>query len=54
MSVAKKWKARILVGGKGAGVEVTIQAKNFPEAKKLILAQHPAHTRFVSGPTETR
>ena len=50
----KTWKARIQIGGKGGGVDVQVQAKTQPDAKKLLLGQYPPGTKFLSGPTEVR
>ncbi len=50
----KTWKARIQIGGKGAGVDVQVQAKTSFDAKKLLLGQYPPGTKILSGPTEVR
>jgi hypothetical protein len=48
----KTWKARIVIGGKGSSVEIQVQAKNYFDAKKIILGQYGANTKILSGPTE--
>ena len=48
-----KWSARIRLDGKGPSVEVRVEAKDKPSARKLILAQYKDCV-FTSGPTRIR
>lgn len=34
------YKARVKPGGKGASVEVTIEARNAPDARRILEGQH--------------
>jgi hypothetical protein len=48
-----KWKARIKLEGKGASVEVTVEAKDKTAARKLIKDQHKDCV-FTSGPSRAK
>ena len=52
-AASPKWTARIKVEGKGPSVEVGVEAKDKPAARKLIKAQYKDCV-FTSGPTRVR